>query len=271
MKYLRDHKSIFVIAFIVTALICLLLAGFRYVLGAYKVTTVSVEGNVHYSNGEIMKLVMDGPFGDNSLFLSLKYREKSVENVPFVSKMDIKVEDPHTIRITVYEKALAGYVEYLDKFMYFDKEGMVVEASDQKTAGIPLVTGLSFDHVILYEPLPVEDPEIFRSILSITQLVNKYNLGIDRMFFAPDNTIMLYFDDVRVALGDPEELEEKIMKLQYMLPDLTGRSGVLRMENYTEETKNVSFEPDPEPEPEPKSEAEDEAVAETSDEEQPDV
>ncbi len=244
MSFLRNHRSIFIIASAVTAGICALLFLLYIFLNDYHVSTIYVTGNDHYTNDEIISFVTDGPLGNNSLYLSMKYRNKSVENIPFIAKMDVHVEDPNTIRIEVYEKALAGYVEYLDKYIYFDKEGVVVEASDQKTAGIPLVTGLSFDHVILYEALPVEDPAIFSSILSITQLVNKYNLSIDRIYFARDNTITLYFKDVRVALGDPDDLEEKVMRLQYILPDLKGKSGVLRMENYTEEKKNVSFEPD---------------------------
>ena len=38
---------------------------------------------------------------------------------------------------SVYEKAVAGYVEYLDKYMYFDKDGTVVEASDTKRRESP--------------------------------------------------------------------------------------------------------------------------------------
>ena len=152
--------------------------------------------------------------------------------------------DPHTIKIEVYEKALAGYVEYLEKCMYFDKDGIVTEISEERTEGVPQVTGLSFDHVLLHEPLPVEDAGIFRSILNITQLVNKYNLSVDRIYFGKEGNLVLYFDDVKAALGTGDNLDEKIMRLQYMLPNLEGKSGTLRMENYTEETKNTSFEPD---------------------------
>ena len=132
--------------------------------------------------------------------------------------------------------------------MYFDKDGIVVESSFEKTKGVPLVTGLHFDHVVLYEPLPVEDPGIFQSILNITQLVNKYNLVTDRIFFGSDGSLTLYFEDVKVALGTGDNLDEKIMGLQYMLPELNGRKGTLRMENYTEGTKNTSFEPEEEAE-----------------------
>lgn len=225
-------------------LLLAVLLGYSYVLEHYTVTTSYVEGNVHYTDEEILAMVMEGRYGNNSLFLSVKYRDKSISDVPFVEKMDVSVVDPHTIKVEVYEKALAGYVEYLEHYMYFDKDGIVVESSTENTPGIPLVTGLSFDHVVLYEPLPVENPEIFKSILSITQLVNKYNLSIDRIFFGSDDTLTLYFEEVRVALGEAEDLDEKLMKLQYMLPELSGKKGVLRMENYTEETKNISFEPD---------------------------
>lgn len=245
--FVAGHKSLFIIGAMAAALLIALVAGYGYIITNYTVTTVYVEGNVHYTNEEIIDMVMEGRYGNNSLLLSLKYKNKSIVGVPFVEKMDISVVDPHTIKIEVYEKALAGYVEYLEHYMYFDKDGIVVESSMERTAGIPQVTGLDFDHVVLYEPLPVEDVSIFRSILSITQLVNKYNLSTDRIYFGKDGSLTLYFDEVRVLLGTGDNLDEKIMKLQYMLPELSGQKGTLRMENYTEDTKNIPFEPDPIP------------------------
>lgn len=237
-------KGFLIAAVIIGVLFTAFLVCYSYIIQNYTVTTVYVEGNVHYTNEEVMGMVMEGPYGNNSILLSLKYKDKSIEGVPFVEKMDITVLDPHTIKIEVYEKALAGYVEYLERYMYFDKDGIVVESSTKKTPGIPLVTGLSFDHVILHQTLPVENEEIFSDILSITQLVNKYNLSIDRIYFGSDDTLTLYFEEVKVALGGRENLEEKVMKLQYMLPSLAGKTGTLRMENYTEETKSITFEPD---------------------------
>jgi len=157
----------------IIAFAAMLVAAYVYVITTYTVTTIYVEGNIHYTNEEIINMVMEGHYGNNSLLLSLKYKDKSIVGVPFVEKMDVSVLDPNTIKIEVYEKSLAGYVEYLERYMYFDKDGVVVESSMEKTAGIPMVTGLKFDHVILYEPLPVENAAVFSSILSITQLVNK--------------------------------------------------------------------------------------------------
>lgn len=243
-EYVAGHKSLFIIGAMILLLLIALIAGYNYVITNYTVTTVYVEGNIHYTNEEIIGMVMEGKYGNNSLLLSLRYKDKSIEGVPFVEKMDVSVENPHTIKIEVYEKAIAGYVEYLERYMYFDKDGIVVESSKSRTAGVPQVTGLTFDHVVMYEPLPVEDAGIFRSILSITQLVNKYNLSTDRIYFGKDGSLMLYFGDVRASLGMGEFLDEKIMVLQDILPKLSGQKGTLRMENYTEDTPNIPFETD---------------------------
>ena len=120
----------------------------------------------------------------------------------------------------------------------------MVESSEVRTVGVPQVTGLTFEYVVLNEPLPVENDEIFKKILSITQLLTKYNLAADKIFFDSAYDLTLYFGQVKVTLGNSEEIDEKIMRLQYILPELEGKAGTLRMQNYTEDTKNITFNQD---------------------------
>lgn len=229
---------------IILLVIACLLGLYMYIESHYTVTTVYVEGNVHYTNEEIQDMVMSGRMGDNSLFLSLKYRDRDIDDVPFVQTMDVNILSPDTIRINVYEKALAGYVEYLGKYVYFDKDGIVVESSDSKTDGIPQVTGLQFGYVLLHEKLPVENSEIFDEILNITQLMTKYNVSADKIYFDNNENITLYFDGIRVRVGTDEGLDEKIMRLQAILPQLSGKRGVIEMENFSEDSKNFTLSPD---------------------------
>lgn len=237
-------KRIAILLTVFLVLLFLLVGGGFYIVTNYKVTTVFVDGSVHYTDEEIMDMVMGGRLGNNSLFLSLKYQDKGVENIPFIETMDVTIEAKDTIRITVYEKALAGYVRYLGRYVYFDKDGIVVETSEEETAGIPQVTGLSFDHVILHEPLPVDKPELFDEILNITQQLDKYSLTADRIYFDSTYQVTLYFGDAKVALGENVDINEKIMKLQHILPNLLGKSGTLDMREYSEDTKSYSFEQD---------------------------
>ncbi|WP_051538094.1 cell division protein FtsQ/DivIB [Butyrivibrio proteoclasticus] len=238
----KYKRSLYIIAGIIIAV--LLGAGifFKYIYDNYTVTNIYVSGNTHYTNDEIIEMVLDGKLSHNSLFLSLKYRNKSIEGVPFIQKMDVDILSPDTIRINVYEKAIAGYITYLGRYMYFDRDGIVVESSYEKSDNVPEVLGLEFDHVIIHEKLPVENETVFAEILDITHLLSKYNLKADRIFFDSDYNVYLYFGGVEVSLGKEEYIDEKIIQLQYILPNLEGKNGILEMKDYDEGTKNVTFE-----------------------------
>ncbi len=229
---------------IILIVIAAFLGGFYYVISTYSVKNVYVEGNVHYTQEEIKEIVMAGPLGNNSLYLSMKYSNKGVENIPFVDVMDVVVVSPDTIKIVVYEKALAGYIEFMDSYMYFDRDGYMVETSNVKTLGVPQIAGLQFEHVMLGEKIPLEDDSVFESIMNITNLLDKYDLLVDKIYFQADMDIILYFGDVKVNLGKGTGLEEKLMVLPTFLANLENKKGVLHMEDYTEDGGMTVFDVD---------------------------
>lgn len=236
----EERKKIYII--IGLCVINVMLLGSYFLLTHYAVKNVIVDGNKHYSAKEIQSMIMKGYLGDNSLYLSLKYKNKEVESIPFVETMDVVVQSNDTIKIIVYEKALAGYVEYLGRYMYFDNEGVIVEASKVTTKGIPQVTGLGFDHVVLYDKLPVDNNGIFQNVLTITKLLNKYDIICDKIQFDSNYNVTLGYDGVKVNIGALENLDEKIMQLPLILPSLKGEKGVLDLQNYSSDKKTTSFE-----------------------------
>ncbi len=229
---------------ILLVIIAVVLAAVYYFISTYSIKTVYVEGNIHYTEEEIKEMVMEGPLGNNSLYLSFKYRNKGVENVPFVDVMDVSVVSPDTIRITVYEKSLAGYIEFMDSYMYFDRDGYIVETSNVKTVGVPWIVGLNFDHVVLGEKIPVADDSVFASIMSITNLLDDFGLSADKIYFQSDLDIVLYFDDIRVMLGKGKNLQEKFVLIDKYLETLQGKKGAWRLEDYSQEGDIAVFEVD---------------------------
>ncbi len=238
----RLHKSIFIIGGFLIVLLIGLLSAAIYIYKNYTVVSAYVDGNTHYTDQQILDMVMTDRLSKNSIYLSFKYRDKDITGIPFVEKMDVEVLAPDTIKINVYEKAIAGYVKYLDRFIYFDRDGIVVETSEEESDDVPLVLGLDFDYVILHEKLPVENEDVFSDVLDITQLLTKYNLGADRIFFDSEYNMYLYFGDVEVSLGNKDNIDEKVIQLQYILPELEGKSGILELSDYNSNTQNITFE-----------------------------
>ncbi len=239
----KKAKKWIIILFLILMLIAAALWAGNYVLSKYHVENVYVDGNVHYTDDEIKEMIMTGVLGDNSLYLSRKYKNWEAKNVPFIDAITVETLSPDTIKITVYEKALAGYVKYLDTFMYFDKDGYLIENSSVRTAGIPQITGLSFSYAIIGQPLPVDDDKVFGDILTITKLLKKYELSADKIQFEKGD-VTVCFGGVDAKLGNERSrLEDKIMRLRQILPELEGKRGMLHMENYDEMHGNYRFEP----------------------------
>ena len=242
LRALKLHKSLYVIGIV---LLVILIAGgitYKYIYDNYTVTNIYVTGNTHYTNEEIIDMVLGDKEVHNSLFLSLKYRDKSIEDIPFIEKMDVDIVSRDTIRINVYEKAIAGYFAHLGRYMYFDRDGIVVESSYEASDDVPEVMGLNFDYIIMYEKLPTPNETIFEEILDLTQLLSKYNMKADKIFFDSEYNVYLYFGGVEVSLGTKDFIDEKIIQLQYILPELEGKNGILEMKDFDDSTKNITFE-----------------------------
>ncbi|MBO4291577.1 MAG: FtsQ-type POTRA domain-containing protein [Lachnospiraceae bacterium] len=240
---IKRKKKWIIIIFIILFLTAGVLGLGNYLLGKYHVETVYVDGNVHYTDEEIEEMIMGGVLGNNSIYLSHKYKNWNVKGVPFIDAITVETLAPDTVKITVYEKALAGYIKYLDTFMYFDKDGYIVENSSVRTAGIPQITGLNFSYAVLGQPLPVEDERVFGDVLTITKLLAKYELSADKIQFENGN-IILHFGSVRVALGNERSrLENKIMNIPTFMETLQGMEGVLHMETYDESNGKYIFKP----------------------------
>lgn len=215
-----------------------------------RIDTIHVEGSEFYTEQEIIDYIFEKPIEQNFLYAYLNNRFGEKKEIPFVAGYTVKFNGTKEAAVTVYEKNVIGYIDYMGSHMYFDKDGTVVESSSEIWEGIPLITGLSFDYIILYKPLPVENETAFNQILNLTQLINKYKIHVDKIYFNTKFEATLYIGDVRVMLGDKTDMEDKVAELTGMLPKLAGLSGTLHLEDYDKTAMNprFSFIKDAEPE-----------------------
>lgn len=241
-SFLAKRRLIRIISALVIAAALLSAVGFFFYY--FTVSSIEISGNTRYTDEQIKELVFDRPVKKNSLYLYMLYNGKPVTDIPFIEKMDVSIESHDHVKIVVYEKAIAGYVRYLGQYMYFDREGYVVESTGAPLPDVPCVTGLEFDNVVKYEILPVKDKTVFSQILSLTQLFEKYDLSPDRIFFSKDGGITLFFGKVRVLIGTMDNIDEKIMRLADISPKLGGMEGTLRLDEYSGDGEYITFEKD---------------------------
>ena len=226
---------------VLAALAVLFILGLS-VAGVFRVRQVTVTGNAYYTKEEVVDLLLDEGSLQNTLLVYLRYKYQEHPEIPFIDDFEVTMDSWQSLKIRVYEKNMVGYVRYLGQDVYFDKDGIVVESSTQELEGIPQISGVTFDSLAIHQPLSVEDPTIFDTILSITKLLTKYDLDPDEIRFGAGGELFLQLGDVKVALGTGENLDEKISRLKQLEGDLKDKSGTLHMENYTDETTHISLE-----------------------------
>lgn len=236
----KKKRKIGVIIFLSILLFFVLAAFFS--IHVCRVETVEIEGNELYDDDSIRMWVLNDKYSWNTLYVYLKYRFFDTEPVPFIDTMEVEIKGPKTLYVTVYEKGLIGYIvdETTGQNIFFDKDGFVIEISQNRMDNLPEISGLSAEGAEVFQKLPVSEKSL-KTLQTLTQSLEKYALTPEAIRIDPTGDLTATFGSVIVRLGKEDFLTEKVMRLPEILPQVEGMSGTLHLENWTLDTTDVTF------------------------------
>ena len=211
------------------------------IIYSMRLTNLNFGGNTRYSDEEMEKMLFPNELSKITVYNLIRSKVKKNYNIPFIQDVDIYITGINSADIIVYEKSVVGCVKYMSSYMYFDKDGIVVESSNNFLEGIPLIDGLDFGRVVLYEKLPISNENVFDQMLYITQVLVGNDITVDKITISSDNNITLYIGDIEVYLGDSKELNGKIGELRDMWEKIKGLSGILYLDNYNPLNENTTY------------------------------
>lgn len=233
----RKKKNHRVYAFVVLILaIAIVVVAFNLL---FYVQKIEVSGNDYTDASVITESVQQDKLSFNSLYLLAKYRFTDPKLPASLDSMKVSLTSPWSLKVTVKEKEIIGYVQEDTKYAYFDKDGRIVLESTELRDGVPGIEGLSASNIKLYQKMKVKSSKLLKAILNVAVEVKNYNLTPDRITCA-DNEIEMYFGDICVKLGD-DVTTEKMAQISPILAKLTGKSGVLHLEHYENDSNVITF------------------------------
>ena len=208
------------------------------------INDIEIDEGKHYTEEQVKRMVVKNIFDYNSVYLFLKYRYSEHEAIPFVEYIDVEWINKNTVKIKVYDKNIIGCTSFMNEYVYFDKDGYVVETSSKKEKDILYITGIEFEELALNSRIKVDDEKIFDTILTITQQISKYKLEVDELKFDKNFDLTLYSGEITVLLGKQEAYDEQLAKLKSLLEEAKKEnlSGVLHMEKYKEGQDRIIFD-----------------------------
>ena len=221
------------------------LAVLVFVLG-FRVTAVKVTGNKFYTEDEIRSMILDDDtfLAGNSILAGFIRTEEKTKEANMIDTVSVSRQGRNTLVLKVKEKQLIGYVEYQGRYVNFDRQGIVQIITDAPVEDVPRVDGLEITDVQEQEKLNGVNSSKLNTILSVGKMLEKTAQKPDRLEFGTLNQLVLYYGDIEVRMGDDENMEEKMNRLEGILPELSGMKGILHMENVSENSRNVVFDQD---------------------------
>lgn len=208
----------------------------------FRVTSVQVEGNSFYTDDEIKNMVTNVPLAKNSILAGFINTEKSTKDAAMIDSIKISRINRNTLLLQVEEKQIIGYIEYQGQCLNFDRQGIIQIITDEPMKNVPKIEGIDVKEAVQGERLSGISRTKLNTILSVGKMLEKMENKPDRLEFNDLNQLVMYYGDIEVRLEDDENMDEKLNRLVGILPELEGMSGILHLENTTEDSESVVFD-----------------------------
>lgn len=230
-------KTVFLLMILAAAVIGILF------VAMLKIQKVTYEGNEKVANMD--EYLFEKPFDRNPLVFWFQSSFLEHKKIPFVEEYEVEMLSLTEFRVTVYEKSIIGCLNYMGQLMYFDKDGIVVEVTEEKIEGVTYVEGIRFDRIVMNDIIPVDDEDIFETVLDVTQMIDHFKLPVERMFVAKTLEVTLYIGQVRVEIGvNDTELSARMADLAGIAKEMLDEPGMLNMKQYDTHGRGYTFKKD---------------------------
>lgn len=238
-NHIRKNRKLLIVC------LGLFLVGLIYlvVMKTYQLKDVVVEGTTRYTTKEMKDYLVKEKTDQITFLMYLRNKYGDPVSIPYVESYSISMIDRHTIKVSVYEKILIGCVKLLDSYMYFDRDGIVVESSKERIEGVPLISGLKFDKILLHEKLEIQKSSLYDMILNLTKTIQKFNLNVDKVFISSNYEVTLYCDKNLVLLGKKDFYDAQIEALVSVLNSSDEMNLEYDMRYYDENNKKITAKP----------------------------
>lgn len=225
------------------AVVIIVAAGLLLFAGVFRTEEITVEGLSYYSKEEFLEKISGETARKNTLLFRYEQFRKGAVRVPYIEQYDIHTEGKNVIRIKVYEKILVGCVKVMGQYLYFDKDGYVTESSEERLPDVPLIKGLEFDRIVLYDKLKIQKDELYDVILNITKLVREYEMPAECIIFNGKGEVELEVGDISVSMGKRVAYDLQIQKLADLLPAVSGRKLYIDLSGYEGGSEDIIAKP----------------------------
>lgn len=176
--------------------------------GFFAVKEIKVEGNVYYSDDEVITL--SGAKTGVNLFYGVgdgKIKDKLSKD-PYFAEVHIKRKLPGTVTIQIKERRQTAAIVYGDHYVIIDKEGTVLRKSNIDPK-ITLLDGLTISKMNVGDRVEIEEVSTLESTLQMIDSMEDGDFYFKKIDVSGIVVRAYIYDTLRVK-GTAKQLQEAI-------------------------------------------------------------
>ena len=215
-----------------------------FIFFGLRITTVEVQGSKIYSQKEIKDSVFTRKYADNELFFWIYNKLFGINKLPFVEDIEVEYNGWHKVTLQVYDKTISGCIKYMGQYVYFDKDGIVLQSMTTRREEVPVVTGIRFGTFSIGKAFNVKDSSLFETIMNLSQLIAHYKIKVERIH-VEQNRMVLFTGNVKVYLAKKSIYDDELSALSSVLQTVEEKnlSGTINMEGFKRGDKIILKQP----------------------------
>lgn len=212
----------------------------------FNIKEIKVEGNSYYSDKQVITM-SDAKTGVNIFWGAGDSKIKNrLKKDPYFGDVSVKRRLPSTLVIKVDERRQVAAVEYGDKYVVIDTEGVVLRTGkiDPK---LTLISGFKITKMEKGEKLEVEQKKTLAKTLKMLSAMEKGDLFFKKAIVEEDEDkrISAYILDSLVVKGKPQIVLNRMKSgdLQKVVNKLI-KKGDIRGTITVDDNNFITFSPD---------------------------
>lgn len=243
----KKRKRVRVLAMLfhfIMGLVIVGLAAFLIIVFFFHVEDVKFKGNTVLSNGELADYLFDDKYSENAVYCLGKNLVFPRKDIPFVESVSMKLKDRNTLVVTVKEKEFLGRVLDADgNWVYFDDSTVIGEVSTVSLDGLLEVTmeDVDFSKLSAGEKLPLKSKRK-KELLKLINGLQEEDISVSAIHFYADGSITMDYNGILINFGTSSNLDAKVIRLKYILPQIADQAGTLHLEDWSEGNRDIVFE-----------------------------
>ena len=244
-KRIKNKKKRMKIILKLTSVLTIIIGGvvFALVSPIFNIQEIKVVNN-ELINEETIKSLSELSVGENLFRFSKKKISKNIKSNPYIESVKIQRILPNKLKIEVQERKREYNIEFLNGFIYINKQGYILEISNEKLDK-PIIQGVSIqdENVEVGNRLNSEDLEKLEDVIQIIDICKNYELDtkVTSIDVTDKNEYSIYMETEKktIYIGDNTNLSTKMLYIQAILEKNQDKEGYI----YVNGDVNNNFKP----------------------------